>query len=258
MPETDDVVMALRAKELANDLALPLVTDVRAATGTYAWILLVTSRRLELREIAGAHPASIYVDLLRGSTEHRLASTRSQRLPLARALGLHRGIESVVDATAGLGRDAVTLAACGCRVTAIERSVVLGALLGDGLARANESARTWLCELAGRVTLLVGDAREILSTMNDKQVPDAVYLDPMYPIDAKKALAKKEMRVCRQLVGDDDDAAELLAVAREVARRRVVVKRHLKAEPLEPCPSAQIISKQVRYDIYHSKQEARA
>ena len=258
MADSPDQASVRRATELAAELSLPLIADSRSATDTYAWVLAVTPRRLELREIGGAHPASICVDLLRGSTEHRLASTRSQRLPLARALGVHRGIQSVVDATAGLGRDAVTLAACGCRVTAIERSIVLGALLRDGMARANESGRTWLRELAGRVTLLVGDAREILRTLKDRDVPDAVYLDPMYPIDARKALAKKEMRICRRLVGDDEDAAELLAVAREVAGRRVVVKRHPKAEPLAPRPTAQITSKQVRYDIYHSKREPRA
>lgn len=255
MADAVDETLVLRANELAADLSLPLITGAQNAADAYAWVLVVTPRRLELRQTAGVRPASVYVDLLRGATEHRLASTRSQRLPLGRALGLHRGIQSVVDATAGLGRDAVSLAAGGCRVTAIERSTVLGALLRDGLARASESGKTWLRELAGRVTLVVGDARGYLRTLNDSQSPDAVYLDPMYPIDAKKALAKKEMRICRQLVGDDDDAAELLAVAREVAGRRVVVKRHPKAQPLAPRPTAQITSKQVRYDIYHSRRQ---
>ena len=164
----------------------------------------------------------------------------------------------MVDATAGLGRDAVTLAACGCRVTAIERSPVLGALLRDGLIRAKASGRTWLSVLAGRVTMVIGDARELLRTMEGDDLPDAVYLDPMYPVNTKKALAKKEMRICRQLVGDDDDAAELLAVARDVARRRVVVKRNPKAKPLAPRPSAQITSKQIRFDIYHCEDEKKA
>lgn len=250
-----DAAVHARATELAADLSLPLIGNLQDATDSVSLLLVVTPRRLELRETGRVRGAAVHVDLLRGATGHRLASTRSHRLPLARALGLHRGVRSIVDATAGLGRDTVTLAARGCRVTAIERSGVLGALLRDGLARASGAEKAWLRDIAGRVTLVVGDARDALRSMTGSDAPEAVYLDPMYPEGDKKSLAKKEMRICRQLVGDDPDAAELLAIAREVAGRRVVVKRHPKATPLAPKPTAQITGKQVRYDIYHSTRE---
>ncbi|MCH8921951.1 MAG: class I SAM-dependent methyltransferase, partial [Planctomycetes bacterium] len=113
-------------------------------------------------------------------------SLASSGMPLARAIGLHRGVQSIVDATAGLGRDAVTLAARGCRVTAIERSGVLAALLRDGLARATAAEKAWLRDIAERVTLVVGDARDTLRDMTGTDAPDAVYLDPMYAeIDTK-------------------------------------------------------------------------
>jgi 16S rRNA (guanine1516-N2)-methyltransferase len=42
----------------------------------------------------------------------------------------------VLDATAGLGKDAFVLASLGCQMTLIERQPLIAALLEDGLARA--------------------------------------------------------------------------------------------------------------------------
>ncbi|MCH8243114.1 MAG: class I SAM-dependent methyltransferase, partial [Planctomycetes bacterium] len=58
------------------------------------------------------------------------------------------------------------------------------------------------------------------------------------------------MRVCRRLVGDDDDATALLAIARKIANRRVVVKRHRHAAPLAPDASVTYKGTVVRYDAY--------
>jgi len=83
------------------------------------------------------------------------------------------------------------------------------------------------------------------------QRPDAVYLDPMFPPKRKKSAAvNKEMRLLRELVGDDLDAPDLLEVARGVARERVVVKRPDHAPPLAPYPSMSFLGKLVRYDVY--------
>ncbi len=41
-------------------------------------------------------------------------------------------LPDVVDATAGLGRDAFVLASVGCRVRMLERNPVVAALLDDG------------------------------------------------------------------------------------------------------------------------------
>ena len=250
--EVSDPALVSRAKSLANDLSLPLIDSADIARTDVQLLLVVAPRRLELRETGRRRSGSIYVDLLRGATGDRLTMSRSRRVPLARAVGLRHGVRSVVDATAGLGRDALTLAACGFQVTAVERSGVLAALLRDGLARATRDGSQWLRDVVKRLTLVVGDAREALREMSGGDVPDVIYLDPMYPAVGKAALAKKEMRICRRLVGDDTDAAELLDVARGVAARRVVVKRSLRADPLAPSPTAQISSKQIRFDIYRT------
>jgi 16S rRNA (guanine1516-N2)-methyltransferase len=82
------------------------------------------------------------------------------------------------------------------------------------------------------------------------EFPEVVYLDPMFPPKKKSALVKIEMRVLRQLVGDDEDAAVLFESAARVARKRVVVKRMRLAPELVPNPTIVFEGKTTRYDVY--------
>ena len=101
-----------------------------------------------------------------------------------------------------------------------------------------------------QLTLIIGDAVDVLARMSDREAPDVVYLDPMYPPRSKSALPKKEMRILRRLIGDNPDAGGLLEVARRVARYRVVVKRTPRAPALAPAPTMSYRSKLARYDVY--------
>lgn len=152
----------------------------------------------------------------------------------------------VVDATAGLGRDAFLLASLGATVTLIERSGEVHAALKDALKRASEDEE--IGGIAARMTLLHGDARELLPGLD----PEVVMVDPMHPERTKSALVKKEMRVLRGLVGGDPDSADLVRIAIGCARDRVVLKWPRK-EPLPqglPAPSHQIAGKTTRYDVF--------
>jgi 16S rRNA (guanine1516-N2)-methyltransferase len=170
----------------------------------------------------------------------------SRRQPLARAVG--RGRRRVADATAGLGQDAALLALLGHEVTAIERSPILAAMLEDGLERA-EADLAVAAALGGRLRVVRGDARDALERLVPP--PDVVYIDPMFPPKRKSsALAKKGIRLVRRLVGDDEDAAALLAVALRRARDRVVVKRPTAAGPLGGDPALSFAGKLARYDVY--------
>ncbi|AOU98086.1 hypothetical protein BI364_09040 [Acidihalobacter yilgarnensis] len=183
------------------------------------------------------------LDFSAGATGLRLRQA-GRRQPLGRAIGLKPGIRlHVVDATAGLGRDGAVLAQLGCEVTMIERSPVMALLLRDGWDR------TAPAEAHTRVSVYCDDARHALDQL--ASLPDAVYLDPMYPHRDKSALVKKEMRVIRDLVGDDPDAGELLLAALDCGARRVVVKRPRGAPTLPgPAPLRHIEGPNTRYDIY--------
>ncbi len=238
---------AAAAGELAAALGLPRA--VFAAPG-FDYFLVVTADRLELRT-AGPHaPGPVFVDFVGGAVGHRHRFGGGRGQPLARAVGLKAGaIPTVLDATAGLGRDAFVLADLGCSVRLVERSPVIAALLRDGLRRA--AAEPELAPIVDRMTLIEGDAKTYLATLADTDRPDVVYLDPMYPHRTKSALVKKEMRVFRAVVGEDPDAPGLLAAALTCARRRVVVKRPRLAPSLEgPKPTTVIEGKTTRFDVY--------
>lgn len=213
-------------------------------------LLTLTSGRIELRQTGKAAPGPVAVDFVSGKAAHRRQFGGGRGTHLARAAGLKPGINpSILDATAGLGQDAFVLASLGCEVTLVERSPVIALLLQDGLDRARQDPHT--AAIVERMHLIQADARHYLATLGDTQRPDVITLDPMYPHKDKSALAKKEMRLFQMLLGADDSGAEVLSIARKLAKSRVMVKRPLKAEFLgKQAPDADIRSPNTRYDLY--------
>lgn len=232
------------AVALADELGLGLQEKEPEESG---WLVLrLTRRRLELQPSGPGAPGPVFAEFAGGRTGWRGRHALPRDEALARAAGVRaESPPTVIDATAGLGRDAFVLAALGCEVTLLERQPVVAALLRDGLARALDNEQTR--PIVQRMHLLVADAVEALATARAA----VVLVDPMHPPRRKDAAVKKEMRVLRRLVGDDPDAAELLAAALPAATRRVVVKRPRGAEPFAgPPPSGTIEGRSTRFDIY--------
>lgn len=212
------------------------------------YLLVYTGDRVELHE-AGAKAGRGFavdfttIDLRTG------AGNLSRKQPLAKAIG--KDTMTVVDATAGLGHDAVLLACMGYDVTAVERSPVIAALLEDGVRRAKEDVAL-AAAIGDRLHIVIADAKETLKSLEPR--PDAVYVDPMFPPKRRKsALAKKHIRLVRAVVGDDADAANLVEVAKRCAKKRAVVKRPTHAGPLAGKPDLEFAGKLARYDVYLSR-----
>lgn len=195
----------------------------------------------------------IAVDFVSGAVAHRRKFGGGRGQSIAKAVGLKQGVTpTVVDGTAGLGRDAFVLASLGCKVIMVERHPVVAALLEDGLRRAYQDADIgpWM---QARMSLFHGSSLNALADAANTSGTeiDVVYLDPMYPHREKSALVKKEMRVFQSLVGADLDADGLLAPAMALATKRVVVKRPDYAEDLGGVkPSSVIATKKNRFDVY--------
>ncbi|MBI5852023.1 MAG: class I SAM-dependent methyltransferase [Planctomycetes bacterium] len=188
-----------------------------------------------------------FVDFRSAAARRRAGATQTAAPLVARAVGLDRGVRSVIDATGGFGRDALALALRGASVVVIERHPLLAEMLAEELAALRLAGDP----LAARLTVVPGDAREILAALPDAERPDAIHLDPMFEESGKRALPKRAAQALRTLLGSGcDDAAGLLAIARRVAKRRVAVKRHGKAPPLAQDPIARIGGTRIRYDIY--------
>jgi len=183
-----------------------------------------------------------------GAVGHRLRAGGGRRQALPRAAGFSKGrTPRVVDATAGLGRDAFLLASLGAKVTLVERSPEIHALLRDAMTRAIE-AGGGAADAVARMTLVLGDSKALLPDL----AAEVVLVDPMHPPRRGSALVKQEMRLLRALVGADEDALDLMQAALAAASKRVVLKWPLHAEPMAglPPPSHQIRGKTTRYDVF--------
>lgn len=238
-------------------LAGPLQAELEALLAPFAlvgsdvpqgWFLTLQDGALVLRNAELSKQGDILVDFASGAATYRRKFGGGKGEGIAKAVGLGKKPQlRVIDATAGLGRDAFVLASLGAHVTLVERNPAVAALLADGLRRAALDAQTadWL---PTRMQLVHLSALQALSTLPQA---DVVFLDPMFPPREKSALVKKEMRAFHDVVGADDDADALLAPALALATHRVVVKRPGYAGYLAgQKPTMSIEGKNNRFDVY--------
>ncbi|NVK23715.1 MAG: class I SAM-dependent methyltransferase [Gammaproteobacteria bacterium] len=198
---------------------------------------------------------NIFVDFAEGANAHRQKFGGGKGQAIAKAVGLNKvdlnkTPVSVIDATAGMGKDAFVLASLGCNVTLVERQQPIFALLVDGFRRARVSEHLpWFDD---RMSLQhLGAQQALTDAAKAKQSFDVVYLDPMFPHREKSAAVKKDMALFQTFVGFDEDADELLPLAKKLATKRVVVKRPDYAPFLaEQSPTMQIKTKKNRFDVY--------
>ena len=188
----------------------------------------------------------VLVDFAGGAAQYR--RTKGGGELLGKAVN-HSAAPQVWDGTGGLGRDAFVLASLGLAVNVFEQHPAVACLLADGLRRAADEE---IAEIAARITLHHGDTCALMPALAAAQGrPDVVYLDPMYPERKKAAAVKKEMAYFHGLVGAAQDEAALLAAARAVAKKRVVVKRPRLGDFLAQAePAYQYAGKSTRFDVY--------
>ncbi|MAZ88522.1 MAG: SAM-dependent methyltransferase [Cellvibrionaceae bacterium] len=231
---------------LAESLGLECV-DEQVPLPDCGFVLRWGEDGLALQQLGKKAPNPVKVDFARGAVDHRRKFGGGSGQMIAKAVGVKMSRPlKVLDATAGLGKDAFVLASLGCQLQLHERNPVVYALLADGLQRALRCQDVGLVDVVGRMQLLACDSLSV-------QVPEAdvVYLDPMFPERSKSASVKKDMAIFHSIVGGDEDADGLLQQALGAAKYRVVVKRPKKAPFLnQQAPSYQLTGKTSRYDIY--------
>ncbi|WP_226397141.1 class I SAM-dependent methyltransferase [Haemophilus sp. Marseille-Q0026] len=220
--------------------------------------LVQTSERLELRKLDEPKLGAIAVNFVDGTMAHRRKFGGGRGEAVAKAVGIKGDyLPTVIDATAGLGRDAFVLAAIGCKVQLIERNPVVSALLEDGLKRAYLDPEIGEF-MQSRMVLLPFHTISEYAAANEDTV-DVVYFDPMFPHKQKSALVKKEMRVFQHLVGADLDSDDFFQPAKQAARKRVVVKRPDYAPFIaEQKPDFSQTTKNHRFDVYLSHLSAKS
>ncbi|MBU0455634.1 MAG: class I SAM-dependent methyltransferase [Gammaproteobacteria bacterium] len=167
---------------------------------------------------------------------------------IAKAIGITPKTNlTVLDTTAGLGKDAFVLASLGCTVTLIEKSPEIFALLEDGIKRAKQDPE--IASIIARMKLIHADSIQYLQ--KSSQPFDVIYLDPMFPAKQKSALPKKDMQALQKWLNHDEPDSELLKTALKHAKKRVVVKRPRLAPPLNNHkPDFSYNGKSCRFDVY--------
>ena len=161
MPPFDETLTTIRVESLdpafdavaqlwATRLNLPLSGEARFA-------VQVGPAGLQFVELGPHAPGPVRVDFVEGAVAHRRLFGGGSGQMIAKAVGIQPGVRpSVLDATAGLGRDAFILAELGCPVTLIERHPLIAALLEDGLLRAQ--ANDAVNVIVARMHLIGGNA----------------------------------------------------------------------------------------------------
>ncbi len=241
----DESVMAA-SRALADRLAVPLL-ELHALSPEQGRNFFLGYRDgcLKLLDRQTLKKGGLAVEIdPRPGEQHSYPAPKKDRL--AHAIG--KKTRTVIDGTTGWAQDSLAMFRMGYEVQCIERSPVMAELIQDGFDRL--ARKDWMQNRQLHPPkLLVGNAIQLLENLQEK--PDCIYLDPMFPPKRKKsALAKKAMMVLRDILGDDEDRADLFAAAWQATGKRLVVKSPDYAEPMGGKPSETYQGKLLRYDVY--------
>lgn len=229
--EPADRAAARRLFSLSQTSALPLAvkTDTRG----------VEVRLLEQK-------LTFYHSFATGALARR-ASQSNQAL-LRACNNKNRDIENVLDLTAGWGADSLTLARHGQQITLLEHNALIHAILAYSLhcLPQDQAGAT----IAGRMSLENIAAETYLRRLGQVRTFDCIFLDPMFPPHKSSAKPAAEMQLL-QAMTENRDIETCFDLARTRARRRVVVKRPLKAAALkDEKPDIVYREKSIRFDVY--------
>lgn len=234
-PEETEVAQALAA-----ELGVPFEPRVQAldgwlGSGQYEAVLVVNREHLALWVgRPGRRPERLFFHPST-SVQRVKALLQGGSDPMIAAMGLEPGM-SVLDGTLGVGSDAIVasfVAGPHGKVVGLESVRELAVLTRWGMARYQGPTHA-VEEAMRRIQVIHADHASYLAQAEKKSF-DVVYLDPMFrdPVAQSAAIAP-----WRLLADPRPVTPEVIAEARRVARRRVVLKER-KGSPVFEALGAQ-------------------
>lgn len=188
-----------------------------------------------------------------------------QRIKMARTENVVKAFDNcstVLDFTAGLGRDSFLLAGTNNRYLFLfEKDLTLYHLLDNAIDRLKGKAS----DLASRMQVFHLDVnpsefnnmKTIISHFHSKQEGLlGIYIDSMYPkgLVGKKSAVKKDTQILRYLAEESNSTNDqsLFQTARMFQPSRIVVKRAISSRLIVeyPKPTSTIKGSTQRFDIY--------
>ncbi len=182
---------------------------------------------------------------------------------IARAAKIKEGESNLkaMDATAGFGEDSLILAAAGYEVMLYEKDPVIAALLKDCLIRARKIPE--IKDMVMRMKLVEGDSIEAMLNMAELKkdetkvvadMPDLIYLDPMFPERQKSSKIKKKFQLIQKLERPCFNGEEMVNAALSLNPKKILIKRPMKAETLgDRTPEFSYKGTSIRYDCFMQK-----
>ncbi len=155
-------------------------------------------------------------------------------------------VHTVIDLTAGWGKDGLILASQGYRVILVEQHPLLAHCLHYLLAIALKDSND---ARYARMEVYNCNSQGFLHEHPELEA-DCIYLDPMFPAHKSGAKPGKDLQLL-QLITNNEAIESLFDEALQQARYRVVVKRPLHAPTINTLtPDIVYKEKTIRFDVY--------
>jgi len=217
-------------------------------------MMVINNERLALKNIDLNQKSSglVYTDFVAGTLNYRRKSANDNRAsPMIKALQIHKPVSktTILDATGGYGIDSFIFACKGYKIILLERDPILYSLLYDAYLIGLQYPD--VAPVLQNMKIIHDDAFKYIPNVIEDQIPDIIYLDPMFPSKVKVALSSKEIMIARKLV-ENSDTQSLLQLAQSYAKERVILKRPIK---LDDHPNAIKIchGKISKYEVFMGK-----
>lgn len=180
----------------------------------------------------------IFVDFNNSKLQYRIKRINHEKISKI----VNKNCSLICDATAGLGTDAFIIANLNLKIHLFENNPFIAILLKDGINRAKN-------KYINNMDLKFGSFYKYYCNKDIK--PDIIYLDPMFPNNNKSSLSNKKMEFFKYVVGIDNDCQELVKFAFQMATKKIIIKRPLKADfIINKKPNHQYFGRAIRYDVY--------
>lgn len=208
--------------------------------------LIIKPNRIELKNNSLSSQKNIWVNF---NYKNYQKYKKDKKIKIIKAIKIKKNkFINIIDATAGLGKDAFIFFSYGCKVTMIERHPILSILLFDGLKRGYQDKK--IGHLIKKNINIIYNTSMNINQLNIPK-PDVIYLDPMFQKKKNNALSKKEIRTIQNLVKYDFNTNLLFQKCFLFCKNKVVVKRPKNEKTIsKKKPNYNIKTKKYRFDIY--------
>jgi len=145
---------------------------------------------------------------------------------------------TILDCTAGFGRDGFLLDSMGHDVTMIENSPIVAMLLKNALRRSDNI----------NIQFFFGNAFDYMK--HSKQKYDYIYIDFMFDKLKNKSLSSKNDETLKMISFNDNDKNKIIQLAQCISNKKVIVKepRNTVSDILKP--NYIVKTKLLKYNIY--------